>query len=493
MLQLERFLPGLNHIVCGKPPQTPLTQLKSNLDRYRRSTLSDLIHVFGDWIPQQSLCPKSSGTNSRQRDYSVSVTFWAFLGQVLSPSTACKQVVHRLQSFCSERGMRTPASDNSAYCKARKRLSEQDLDDTHCAVRNKLLARVREDQLWLGHAVRVVDGTGLRLPDTAANQAAFPQPSEQREGCGFPVMKVVACFCLASGTLIDWVQTNLKSHESRVFGQMLHLFNKSEVVLSDRGFCSYINIASLVSRQAHAVMRLHQRRKVDYRTGKKLGKYDSLVTWKKPESCPKRCNPEDWESLPKTLELRVVRIFLNIKGFRVHQYDLVSTLTDANTYTKEALAQLYYRRWAVELYFRDIKTTMGMEKLRCKSPDMVRKELRMFVIAYNLIRALMLQAAGAWNCRVERISFKASVDVTRTFSRALESHRNKPRAQKRIFDEMLWIMASEQVPCRPHRSEPRALKERPKPYPRISTQRDKYVVPKTSRYGKYKTRSKNIN
>lgn len=493
MRKQQRFLPGLNHTICGKPPRTPLAQLKSNLDAYRRSTLSDLIHVFGAWIPGSVFKAKDKGLNSRRRDYSLTVTFWAFLWQVLSPSSACKQVVHRLQSFCMERGFRAPSSDNSAYCKARKRLSEEDLKKIHDAVRDKSLAGVREEHLWMGHAVRVVDGTGLRLADTGANQAEFPQPSEQREGCGFPVMKVVACFCLASGTLIDWVQTNLKSHESRVFGQMLHLFNKAEVVLSDRGFCSYLNIASLAMRQAHAVMRLHQRRKVDYRTGKKLGKYDRLVTWKKPESCPKGCDREHWNSLPKTLELRIVRIFLQIKGFRVHQYDLVTSLTDAKTYTKQALAQLYYRRWAVELYFRDIKTTMGMEKLRCKSPDMVRKELYMFVIAYNLIRALMLKAASSSNTQLERISFKASVDITRQFSRSLDGLRNKPLAQKKLFDDMLCIIAAEQVPNRPNRYEPRALKERPKPYPRLTSPRHIYVVPKTSRYGRYKTLSKKVS
>lgn len=490
MLQLERFLPGLNHIICGKPPKGALSELRSGLLNYRASTLSELIHIFGDWIPAQRLTPKASGSNSRQRDYSMAVTFWAFLWQVLSPRTACSEVVHRLQSFCSERGLRLPASDNSAYCKARKRLSAEDLNHTHVAVRDKLLARVRNDQLWLGHAVQVVDGTGIRLADTMSNQAQFPQPSEQRQGCGFPVMKIVACFCLASGTLIDWVETSLKSHESRIFKQMLHLFKTSDVVLTDRGFCSYTNIAALLTRQAHAVMRLHQRRKMDYRNGKKLGDYDRRVIWKKPESRHKGWSPEDWQALPAELELRVVRIFLKIKGFRVRQYDLVTTLTDANVYTKEALAQLYYRRWAVELYFRDIKTTMGMEKLRCKSPDMVRKELRMFVIAYNLIRSLMQEASSRWNCQLSRISFKASVGITRQFSPSLNAMRCSRKNQQRIMDEMLWIIASEQIPDRPGRSEPRALKERPKPYARLSSPRAIYVVPKTSRYGRYKTKTK---
>ena len=171
------------------------------------------------------------------------------------------------------------------------------------------------------------------------------------------------------------------------------------------------------------------------------------------------------EQLPNTLELRVVRIFIEVKGFRVHQYDLVTTLTDADVYTRDQLAELYYRRWAVELYLRHIKTTMGMEKLRCQTPDMARKELRLYVIAYNLVRGLIQESAQRWNQCPGRISFKASVDTLRQFGSALNATQRQSRAQQRIIDEMLKIIASEIVPLRLNRSEPRALKERPKPYP----------------------------
>lgn len=492
MLELERFLPGFNHIICGNPPKSALAQIESKLRTYRESTLSELVGVFGSWIPVSSLKAKRSKANSRQRDFSQSVTFWAFLWQVLTPQTSCREVVRKTQSFCCERKLRVPGSNTAAYCKARSRLAVEDIDSVHTAVSTRALNQVREEQRWLGHDVKVIDGTGIKLADTVANQKQFPQPGEQREGCGFPVMKVVACFCLASGTLIEWVETALKTHESRILKRMLHLFQKDDVILTDRGFSSYTNIVALMSQGAHAVMRVHQMRKLDYRKGKRLGKHDRIVTWKRAAARAKGWSLADWKALPEELEVRVVRIFLEVKGFRVRKYDLVTTLKDPTHYTKENLSELYYRRWAVELYFRHIKTTMGMEKLRCQTPEMARKELRMYVIAYNLIRGLMQEAAQAWQCPLDRISFKSSVDTLRLFDCPLNATRNQPRAQQRIINEMLRIIASEQVPLRIHRSEPRALKERPKPYPRLTSPRSVYIVPK-SRKNKGKRKLDSLN
>ena len=198
---------------------------------------------------------------------------------------------------------------------------------------------------------------------------------------------------------------------------------------------------------------------------------------------------EQWNALPKELMLRVVRIKVEIKGFRVHQYDLVTTLSDAEVYTKEHLAEFYFRRWTVELYFRQIKTTLGMGKLRCRTPEMVREELRMHLIAYNLIRGLMQEAACQESTRLDRISFKAAVDTLRQFSSALNATKNKPRTQQRIIEEMLTIIGEETVPERKNRNEPKAVKERPKPCPRLTSHRSVYVVSK-SRKSKGKPKRK---
>lgn len=466
--------------------------MEAKLRSYRESSLSELMSVFGAWIPFSRLQTKAEKANSRTRDYSLAVTFWAFLWQVLTPRTPCREVVRKVQSFCSELKLKIPGSSNVAYCKARARLAPEDVEAVDQSVLERLLGRVIREHRWLGRKVKVVDGTGIRLPDTPENQAEWPQPGEQRPGCGFPVMQVVGCFCLASGAIIDWVETALKSHECRVFRQMLHMFDKGDVVLGDRGFCSYANFSMLMNKGVDAVMRLHQRRGVDFRQGKCLGPLDRLITWTRPAMRSAGWSRGQWNALPKVLTLRVVRIKVEIKGFRVHQYDLVTTLTDAEIYTKEHLAELYFRRWAVELYFRQIKTTMGMEKLRCRTPEMVRKELRMHLIAYNLIRGLMQEAAQQESTRLDRISFKAAADTLRQFSNALNATKNKPKSQQRIIEEMLAIIGKETVPERKNRNEPRAVKERPKPYPRLTSHRSVYIVPK-SRKGKGNPKRKSVD
>ena len=230
-----------------------------------------------------------------------------------------------MQSFCSELKLKIPGSSNVAYCRARRRLAIKDVDAVRQCVLERVLAGVRQEQLWLGHQVKVVDGTGIKLADTSENQAEWPQPSGQRPGCGFPVMQIVGCFCMASGAIIDWVETALKCHECRIFRRMLHLFDQSDVVLGDRGFCSYANLALLVERGAHAVMRAHQMRQLDYRQGKGLGSDDRIVTWIRPTAPGMGWSRDDWNALPKQLRLRIVRIKVEIQGFRVHQYDLVTT------------------------------------------------------------------------------------------------------------------------------------------------------------------------
>ncbi|MDA0350552.1 MAG: IS4 family transposase [Verrucomicrobia bacterium] len=488
MQKLERFLPGFNHVLCGKAPKTTFTQFREKLVELRRSTLSELACVFADFIPLEKLSAKAKGSHSRRRVYTLNVTFWSFLHQVLSPSMPCREVVRKVQGFCSENNQPLPSSSDVAYCKARAKIKDSDLDDIHSQVCEKVGQRVLRDQLWKNRTVRVIDGTGITLPDTPENQAEFPQPSVQRKGCGFPVMQVVACFCLASGALLKWVETELKRHESRILREFIGFFRPGDVVLTDRGFSSYGNLASLFTEGIDAVMRMHQMRKPDYRQGKALGPMDRLVTWAKPK-CPEGWDGDHWAGLPATMALRIVRIRVEVKGFRVRRYDLVTTLLDAETHTSADLAELYFRRWSVELFFRHIKTTMGMEMLRCKTPEMIRKELRMFIIAHNLIRALMQEAAGMYQCDLTRMSFKATVDTLRQFSPAIHAAKDTPKTRSRIIDEMLLVIASETVPLRENRSEPRAVKKRPKPFPRLTKHRSVYTVPKSRRHkGKYKSK-----
>lgn len=318
------------------------------------------------------------------------------------------------------------------------------------------------------------------MPDTPKNQKAFPQSCTQKRGCGFPVAKLVGCFCLASGALLHWAEGTLRVHECKLFRKLFCFFVPGDVVLTDRGFCSYVDIATLKRAGVDTVMRLHQARPHDLRKGKRLGSKDRLVTWRKPVQRPRGCTLTDWRRAPETLALRLVHVSINVPGFRTQSLVVVTTLTDPLAYPAEDIATLYLRRWAVELFFRDIKITLGMDVLRCQSPEMVRKEITMHAIAYNLVRALMQQAAALYHVPIERLSFKGSVDTLRQWTATLNAAHDRPREQARLFNQLLQILAEDILPFRPERAEPRVRKRRPKAYPLMTQPRRQYHLAWTS-------------
>lgn len=474
MNSLQSFFPGFNRWI-GRGPKSTLAQALSKAEAASLSSLSELSVLFGRFIPDALLKPAPSEKHSRQRVYSFRSTFWAFLSQVLTPNTACLEVVRKVQCFCSELGLPLPSSSDSAYCQARGKLGRDRLMDIHHSVATTLQQRLPKAWLWRGRQVRVVDGTGIRLPDTPVNQKAYPQPSEQREGCGFPVMQVVACFCMHTGALLHWVSSKLSAHESPLLRSMLSLLEAGDVLLVDRGFSSYSNLALCLKHRMDALMRLHQARKLDLRHATRLGKHDWLVTWKRPQWRPGLIRSQ-WEELPKTLTVRVAHLQVKVRGFRVKELWIVTTLTDPVKYPKHDLAELYRIRWQVELFFRDIKTSMGMEQLRCKTPERVENEFILFAIAYNLLRLLITEAASTVQIAPYRISFKNTADTLRSYRKAIYANRDKPRKLQRIFADLTVIIASQRVADRPDRNEPRAVKLRPKPFQRLTQPRAKMRV-----------------
>jgi hypothetical protein len=330
--------------------------------------------------------------------------------------------------------------------------------------------------------VKIVDGTGVSMPDTPENQKAFPQSSGQKPGCGFPHAKLVGCFCLASGALIEWVEGTLKNHEYALFTKLWDLFEKGDVLLTDRGFCAFEAIARLLGRGVDSVMRLHQARCTDFRKGRRLSKNERLVQWDKPKVRPSSTPLRQWKKLPQTLTLRYLKIHVSTPGFRTQQIIVVTTLTDTETYSAEALGELYFRRWSVELFFRDIKITLGMDVLRCKTPEMVRKEIIMHAIAYNLIRALMQEAASTYHVELTRISFKGTADTLRQWAEVLNAAANNNREFARLKETLLGLLAEDLVPLRPQRSEPRARKRRPKNYRLLTKPRREMIVADSRKY-----------
>ncbi len=350
------------------------------------------------------------------------------------------------------------SGSTSAYCQARARLDPAALELIAQHLCWSLERNVLEEERWLGgRSVKIVDGTNLSMPDTAANQALWPQPSSQKPGCGFPMMKLVGLFSLSSGALLESARGNLHVHESLLFRELWKKLQRGDVLLADRGFCSYGALASLAQRGIDSVLRLHQKRVVDFRRGKALGPDDRLVTWQKPSQRTAVWS-EEFAALPETLSLRLIRLRVAAKGFRTRKVVLVTTLTDAELYPAEALRALYGERWQVELHFAQIKTILAMDVLRCKSPEMIEREVAIHRIAYNLVRSLMQRSAHLHQVPLERISFKGALDTVRHWSAVIAAAGARPRKQDALIEQMLTAIARDPLPQRPQRSEPRAKK-----------------------------------
>lgn len=476
MIQRTAFLPGLSHLLCGRQRRSQLDQLRAQTQSVRQASLSRLSEIFGPWMPSHLLAPNARGLNSRKRLYPLELTFWAFLSQILSPGSSCREIVRKVQAWYAPQGGARPDSRTGAYCQARARLPLAQLKATHEHLARKITAPATAVDHWLGRHVKVIDGTCLSMPDTAANQKVWPQPNTQKPGCGFPVVKLVACFCLATGALLHWVQGTLRDHDCRLLQKLLDVFQKGDVVLADRGFSSYANLALLLAGGVDAVLRLHHFRKLDWRAGRRLGKRDRVVRWSKGPWQGKLWTRSQWDELPAQLDVRVVEIPVEVPGFRTQRLVLVTTLLDAQEFSAAELGRLYFRRWAVELFFRDIKQTLGMDVLRCQTPAMVEKEIVMHALAYNLIRALMQDIAQSHDLAVSRLSFKGTVDALRQWKELFEGSRDHPRRVRHLRRKFYQTVAADLLMLRPGRSEPRAVKRRPKNFRLLTKPRALMVV-----------------
>jgi hypothetical protein len=392
---------------------------------------------------------------------------------VFSEDGSCRETVRKFLAWLAVEKGKTASASTAAYCQARGRLSLNDLVRTsrETALRIEQEADGKAWSLWCGRRVRVADGSGVSMPDTPENQKKYPQSSRQKPGCGFPVMRIVALFSLATGVMLEMATGSLRTAENKLMRSLWRLLESDDVLLTDRAFSSYAELYLLAQRGVDCVSRRNQRRKPS--TGiKRLGKNDYLVQWRKMKACPKGVSKEQWSAIPKTMVVREIEIIVEIPGFRTHKISVATTLLDPTLYPAEAIAQLYLWRWRVELFLRDIKITMGMDILRCKTPEMVQKELRMRVIAYNLIRALMLEASTTHHIPIDRLSFKGTLATVRHWAPALADSREPTRSN--LHRIMLAYIATDLVPLRPYRTEPRAKKRRPKGYQLLGRPRNQF-------------------
>jgi hypothetical protein len=455
----------------------------------RQTTLAQLQEHLRDLLPAPLLASEEEGPNSRERIYTLRLTFECFLWQVLKPQTACREVVRQVQALFQLHDKGPVDEGDSAYVQARLRLPQERLEKALSATAQTADRRVGAVGQLQGRPVKVADGSSTQLPDTAENQKRYPQPTAQKPGCGFPVLKFVVLFSLASGALLNILMGNLHHHDLRLLRGLWDQLKKGDILLGDRAYGEYTTLAGLPAQGVDVVARLHHRRKVDFRKAKRLGKHDGLFVWTKGCQQSEILSAAEWALLPAQITVRIIRFTTTIRGFRSRRVTLVTTLLDPELYPAEELVGLYARRWRLELCLRDLKTTMGMEVLRCKTPDMAQKELLAYLVAHNLIRCVMAEAVARHPVDLERVSFKGSVDALRQYSAAIAQARNR-NLRRELWENLLWNLVRDLVRKRPGRTEPRAVKRRPKPYPLLNQPRRRFVeISHRSRYWKGRPRN----
>jgi putative transposase len=405
--------------------------------------------------------------------YTPALTLWAFLSQVIQSGAqrSCNAAVDRIRTLCVLLGIRAPSPDSGAYCRARAKLSEGVLQRLTYHVADELEQQLPREWLWYGRHVFNVDGTTVTASDTPRNQAAWPQPASQQPGLGFPLLRICALMSMVTGAIHDLAfgpYQGKETGETALLRTMFDRLRRGNVVLGDAYFCSYFMIALLKERGVDVVFRQHQRRRTDFRTGKRLGPLDHTVRWRKPPK-PAWMDQETYDRMPDKLKVRELAVDVAIPGFRVQRMILVTTLTNARQYPTSALADLFRKRWHAEIDLRSIKVHMNMEDLRGKKPEIVRREIWAHCLAYNLIRKTMAQAAYLHERTVRDVSFCGALQalagmVGQTATVETSTFLDLARTQ-------LASIVTRQIGNRPDRVEPRAIKRRPKDQKLLTTPR----------------------
>jgi hypothetical protein len=453
--------------------QSTTARLRSQVHRLRTQQAPQPELGLEDILPaatvQQILT--AEGATWKERLSTPWVTFWTFFWQMLSPDRSCRAALKRLAAWMGLHGQKLNDEDTGPYCKARARLPEAALHRLMRQLGSQAHHPALPPWRWCGRKVKVVDGSTVLMPDTVANQKAYPQSPSQKPGLGFPIARIVVLFCLATGSVLETAlgqYQGKQTGENTLFRSLHDTLEPEDVVLGDRYYGSYFDIALLKQRGVDSVFRLHQRRSCDFRRGRHLGTEDQIVTWLRPDR-PDWMEEATYEQIPETMEIRQVRIHVHQRGFRTRVLDLATTLLDPEMYTKADLATLFRQRWHAELDLRSIKVVLGMDMLRCKTPAMVRKEIWMTLLGYNVIRAVMAQASREHGCDPRQVSFKGALQTVQEFGPALRAGSVLHR--RWLWSIVLSSVAGDAVGYRPNRVEPRARKRRPKQYPLLTKPR----------------------
>lgn len=398
----------------------------------------------------------------RERVYSPLTTLSCFVFQVLSEDHSCRETVMRVIAERVTNGEKPCSSQTGGYCKARERLPEQLVNRTMKEVGMKVHENVKENWKWKGKNVILGDGTTVSMPDTKENQAVYPQPDSQKEGLGFPIARLVGLISLASGTVLNFAvgpYHGKETGEHALLREQLETFSPGDVFLADRYYCSYFLIAMLGLKGVDIVFQQHGSRNTDFRRGKRLGKKEHIVLWDKPK-CPEWMDINIYQEIPDELMLREIEVDGKV---------IVTSFLDPKEISKKDIAQLYKQRWMIEIDFKFIKQILQMDILRCKTPEMVRKEIGVHLLAFNLLRTVMAQTAVVYGIFPRSISFKATLQALNSFADKILLVTEKI---SELYEALRKAIVSHRIGNRPGRAEPRAVKRRPKAYPRLAIPRN---------------------
>jgi hypothetical protein len=440
----------------------------------RAYTLCQLENCFGLWLPADLFPKAPAGANSRDRQYTRWRTFWCSLWQNLNPDASCREVVRQLQALFGLQGGPQISEQDGAYCRARARLPLSQFPKALAATAKTADQLAPALSLLCGRALKVTDGSALTLlADTKKNRAAYPPLQCRPNQPSFPMLRFVVLFSLLSGAILAVAQGSLAASELSLLNLLPQQLAKGDILLGDRGFGCYPLIALLqhalgVDFIGRTTRRLDGRRRL-----KRLAGNDWLIQWNKGAKASPWLSPAQWLALPKTLTLRAVKGSLYQKGYRVRQVTIITTLLDPQLYPAREILEAYLRRWCLEMCLDDLKTTLHMESLRSRSPQTAQRELYTRLIAHNLIRCTMAQAATEHAVALDRISFKGSLDAVRHFSHAMAQAQSKKKRQT-LWVELLRTLAADLVPERPGRREPRAVKRKKNRYPRLRGPRHQF-------------------
>jgi Transposase DDE domain/Insertion element 4 transposase N-terminal len=428
---------------------------------------------FADHLPAGLIhrTARSLGVSFRDRIFTPAVTLWTFLSQVLDRDHSCRQAVARLLAFRSSRGLHPCSPDTGAYCKARGRLPEELLRELTRGTGRRVAEQAPATWLWKGRPVKVVDGTGLSMPDTPANQKVYPKSKKLPAGVGFPLLRLVVVFSLSVGTVLEAAlgpRAGRGTGEQSLFRSLRQQFQPGDVVLADRLYGDFFTLAWARTNGIDVVTRpTAGRAPLDFRGHRAA---NLRICWVRPER-PAWMDRRAYERLPRYLYLRAVRVLVHQPGFRTKRFVLVTTLMAEVTVTGADLADLYRRRWQAELNLRALKQSLQMDILRCKSPAMVRKEVWAHFLVYNLVRQVMVQAAAAAGIRADEVSFTGALQTLNAFLPEMRAVRTAEDARV-LWEVLLWAVGEHRVGQRPDRYEPRQTKRRPKKFPHLREPRE---------------------